>query len=175
MTIVSQSSPTQKKTSNPLRLLVWTSPLPTNSVVTFLPPISSPSKTPSNPASPDKTPASPFPSTNNTTNTNPDVPSSPSTGLQFSISLPENNQSKATEELPPFSSFLSNVGPLLWRPNHLKLQPDHSARGRQHRREYYTNHACRTKRPRFSQHLQYSLKPKLSAWEIIFWDSRRKE
>ena len=75
------------------------------------------------------------------------------------ISLPENDQSNTTEELPPFSSLLSDVRPLLSRPNHLKLQPDHSALGRQHRREECTNHARRTKRPRFNQHLQYCLKP----------------
>ena len=149
---------------------------PTNSVVTFLSPISSPSKIPSNPALPDETPASHLQTTNSSTTTVPEVTSSPSTGLQFSISLlPKTDRPKTTEKLPPFHSLLSDVRPLLSRPNHLKLQPDHSALGRQHRREYYTNHTRRTKRPRFNQNLQYSLKHEFSTWEIIFWDSRRQE
>ena len=148
---------------------------PTNSVVTFLSPISSPSKKPFNPASPDETPASPLQSTNNPTTTVPDVASSSSTGLQFSISLPKADQSKTTEKLPPSHSLLSDLRPLLSRPNHLKLQPDHSALGRQHRREYYRNHTRRTKRPRFNQNLIYSLKHEFSTWEINFWDSRRQE
>ena len=149
--------------------------LPTTSVVRFLSPISPPAKIPSNPASPDKTPASPFQPTNNPTTTVPDVASSSSTGLQFSISLPETDQSKTTGKLPPFHLLLSDVRPLLSRPNHLKLQPDRSALGRQHRREYYTNHTRRTKRPRFDQNLQYSLTREFATWEIFFWDSRRRE
>ena len=130
---------------------------------------------PSNPESLDETPASPFQTTNNPTATVPDVDSSSSTGLQFSVSLPKTHQSKTTQKLPPLHSLLSDVRPLLSRPNHLKLQPDHSALGRQHCREYYTNHTRRTKRPRFDQNLQYSLKHEFSTWEIIFWDSRRQE
>ena len=105
----------------------------------------------------------------------PDVAPSTSTGSQPSISPPEASQSESTQELPPFSSFLSDVRPLLSRPNQLKLQPTQSALGRQHRREYYTNHAGRTKRPRFNQQLQYSLKPEFCKWEIIFWDGKRQE
>ena len=144
------------------------SDLPINSVVIFLSPISSPSKLPSNPASPDETPASPLRSTNNPTNVIPTPASSPSTGLQFPISIPESDQSKITEALPPFGSLLSDVRPLPSRPNHLKLQPDHSILERQHHRENYTNHARGTERPRFNQHLQYCLKPEFSTWEIIF-------
>ena len=98
---------------------------------------------PFNQASPDETPASPLRSTNNPINVNPDAAFSPSTGLLFPISLPENDQSKTTEELPPFppfTSLLSDVQPLLSRPNRLKFQLDHSVLKRQHRREYYTNH-----------------------------------
>ena len=149
--------------------------LPTKSVVTFLSLFSSPSKIPSNPASPDETPATPLRSTNNPTKVISKPASSPSTGLQFPISLPKTDQSKTTDELPPFSSLLPDVRPLLSRPNHLKFQPDHSTLGRQHRREYYTNHTRRTKWPRFNQQLQDSLKPKFSTWEIIFWDSWRQE
>ena len=149
--------------------------LPTNSVVTFLSPISSPPKIPSNPASPDEAPAPPLPSTSQPPTVNPEVAPSASIGSQFSISSPEASQSEKTQELLPFSSFFSDVQPLLSRPNHLKLQPDHSALGRQHRRENYTNHALRTKRPRFNQHLQYRLKPEICKWEIIFWDSKRQE
>ena len=149
--------------------------LPTTSVVTFLSPISPPAKIPSNPASPDETPASPLQPTNNPTTTVSDVASPHSTGLQFSISLRENNQPKLTDGLPPFSSFLSDVRLLLSRPNCLKLQPDQSVLGRQHRREYYTNHTRKTKRPRFDQKLQYSLKQEFSTWEIMFWDNRRQE
>ena len=149
--------------------------LPTNSVVTFLSPISSPPKKPSNPASPDETPASFLQTTNNRTTTVPDAALSPSAGLQFQIPLPETDQSKTTEELPPFSSLLSDVRPLPSLPNYLKFQPDHSTLGRQHRREYYTKLTLRTKRPRFNQHLLYSLNPEFSTWELIFWDSRRQE
>ena len=148
--------------------------LPINSVVTFLSPISSPSKIPSNPASPDETPASPLQSTSNPTTIIPGVTPSLSTGLQFSISFSETDQSKTSEELPSFNSLLSDVRPLILRPNHLKFQPDHSALGSQHRRENYINRARRTKRPRSNQHLQYSLKPEFSTWELVFWDSRRQ-
>ena len=85
--------------------------LPTNSVVTFLYLISPFSKIPSNPASHDKTPASPLRSTNKTTKVISNPVFHPSAGLQLSISLPENDHSKPTDELPPFSSFLSDVRP----------------------------------------------------------------
>ena len=168
---LSLSFPTQTKISNPSRFLVWTSPLTLSSLLS----ISPPSKIPSNPASPDETSASPLLSTSNPTNVIPDAASSTSTGLQFSISLPKTDQSKTTDKLPPFHSLLPDVRPLLSRPNHLKLQPDHSALGHQHRREFYTSHVRRTKRPRFNQHLQYCLKPEFCKWEIIYWDSKRQE
>ena len=85
------------------------------------------------------------------------------------------NQSEDTSELPPFSSFFSDVRTLLSRPNQIKLRPDSAVLGRQHRREYYTNHARRTRRPRFNQQLQYCLKPEFCKWEIIFWDGKRQE
>ena len=87
------------------------------------------------------------------------------------MSLPKTDESKTTEKLPPFHSLLSDVRSLLSKPNHLKLQPDPSALGCQHRREYYTNRTRRIKRPRFDQNLQYSLKHEFLTWEIIFWDS----
>ena len=149
--------------------------LPTKSVVTFLSSISPPSKIPSNPASPDELPSLTLLSTSQPPTINPDVAPSASTGSHISISSPEASQSEKTQELLPFSSFLSDVRPLLSRRNHLKLQPDQSALGRQHRREYYTNHAGRTKRRRFIQHLQYCLKPDFCKWEIIFWDGKRQE
>ena len=95
-------------------------------------------------------------------------------GSQLPISSPEVSQSEDTPELP-FSSFVSDVRPLLSRPNQLKLRPDPAVLGRQHRREYYTNHARRTRRPRFNQQLQYCLKPEFCKWEITFWDGRRQE
>ena len=172
MTIVFQSSPIQKRISDPLRLQGWN---PQLTLVTFLSPISPPSKIPSNPASPDEPPSLTLLQTSQPPTINLDVAPSTSTGSQFSISSPEAGQSENAQELPPFSSFLSDVRPLLSRPNHLKLQPDQSALGRQHRREYYTNHAGRTKRPRFNQHLQFCLKPEFCKWEIIFWDGKRQE
>ena len=149
--------------------------LPTNSGVTFLSPISSRSQIPSNPASPDEPPSLTLLSTSQPPIINPEVAPSALIGSQLPISLPENSQSEVTQELPPFSSFLSDVRPLLSRPNQLKLQPDPAALGRQHRREYYTNHARRTKRSRFNQQLQYCLKPDFHTWEIIFWDGKRQE
>ena len=115
--------------------------LPTNSVVTFLSPISSPPNFPSNPASPDEPPALSLLPTSQLPTMNPDVALSTSIDSQLSISSAETSQSENTQELLPFSSFLSDVRPLLSRPNHLKLQPDQSVLGRQHRREYSTNHA----------------------------------
>ena len=106
-----------------------------------------PRKKPSNPASRDEAPSLTLLSTGQPPTIYPDVAPSASTGSQFSISSPEASQSENTQELPPFSSFLSDVPPLLSRPNHLKLQPDQSALERQHRREYYTNHAGRTNDP----------------------------
>ena len=104
----------------------------------------------------------------------PDVAPSTSTGSQSSISPPEESQSESTQELPPFSSFLSDVRPLLSKPNQLKLQPTQSALGRQHRREYYTNHAGRTKRPRFNQQLQYCLKPEFCTGNnLLGWQTSR--
>ena len=149
--------------------------LPTNSVVTFLSPISSPSKIPSNPASPDEPPSLSLLQTSQPPTINPDAAPSTSTGSQFSLSSPDASQSENTQALPSFSSFLSDARLLLSRPNFLKLQPDQSALGRQHRREYYTNHAGRTKRPRFNQQLQNCLKPEFCSWEIIFWDGKRQE
>ena len=90
--------------------------LPSNSVVTFLSPTSSPSKTLSNPSSTDETPISPLQTTNNPTFTVPDAALSPSTRLKFPISLHKTDPSKNTEELPPFSSLLSDVRPLLHAP-----------------------------------------------------------
>ena len=149
--------------------------LPSNSVATFLSPISSPPKRPCNRASLDEPPAlSSLPTTHPPT-INPDIAPSTSIGSQFSISSPETSQSENTQEILPFSSFLSEVRPLILRPNHLKLQPNQSGLGRQHCREYYTNHARRTKRPRFNRQLQYCLKPEFCKWKIIFWDSKRQE
>ena len=83
--------------------------LPTKYVVTFLSPISSPSKIPSNPASPDETPASPLRSSHNPSNVISDAAPSSETGLQFSFSLPKTDQSKITKEVPPNGSLLSDV------------------------------------------------------------------
>ena len=149
--------------------------LSTNSVVTFLSPISSPPQTPSNPASRDEMPALSLLPISQPPTINPHVAPSASIGSQFSISSLEASQSENTQELPPFSSFLSDVRPLFSRLNHLKLQPYQSALGRQHSREYYTNHARRIKRPRFSRQLQYYLQPEFCKWEIIFWDSKSQE
>ena len=166
MTIAFQSFRTHKKTSSPLILLVWNSPLTLSSLSYLLSPLLR--RKPPNPGSPDETTISLSRSTNNPKTVLPDAASSPSTGLQFSISLPENDQSKPTDELLPFISFLSDVRPFLSMPNHLKLQPDHFALGRQHRSENYTNQASRTKRHRFNQDLQYCLKPEFCKEEIIF-------
>ena len=149
--------------------------LPTNSGVTFLSPISPRSQIPSNPASPDEPPSLTLLSTSQPPTINPDVNSSISISSQLPISSPEVSRSEDTQELPPFSSFLSDVRPLLSRPNQLKLHPNQSTLGRQHRRENYANHARRTKRPRFNQQLQYCLKPEFCKWEIIFWDGKRQE
>ena len=149
--------------------------LPTNSRVTFLSPISSRSQIPSNPASPDEPPPLTLLSTSQPPTINTDVARSILIGSQLPISSPEVSQSEDTQELPPSSSFLSGVRPLLSRPNQVKLRPDPAVLGRQHRREYYTNHARRTRRLRFNQQLQYCLKPEFCKWEIIFWDGRRQD
>ena len=166
VTIVFQSSPIRPPTHSGLDR-------PTNSVVTFLSPISSHSKKPSNPASPDETPASPLQTTNNPTTTVPDVASSSSTGLQFSISLPKTDQSKTTEKLPPFHSLLSDARPLLFRPNHLKLRPDQCALGRQHRREHYTKSHKQNKTTPLRSEFTIWSQTKILQIGIIFWDSRR--
>ena len=105
----------------------------------------------------------------------PDVATPTSIGSQFSISSLEASQPEKTQELPPFTSFPSDVRPPLSQPIHLKLQPDQSTLGRQHRGEYYTNHARRTKWPRFNRHLQYCLQPEFCKWKINFWVSTRQE
>ena len=138
--------------------------LTTSSGVTFLSPILS------NPASPDEPPSLTLLSTSQPPTITTDVAPSILTGLQLPVSSPEVSQSEDTQELPPFSSFLSDVRPPLSRPNQLKLRPDPAVLGRQHRREYYTNHARRTRRPRFNQQLQYCLNPEFCKWEIIFWE-----
>ena len=149
--------------------------LPTNSGVTFLSPISSPLRIPSNPASLDEPPSLTLLQTSQPPIIHQDVAPSTSTGSKFSIPPPEASQSESTQEIPPLSSFLSDVRLLLSRPNQLKLQPNQSALGRQHRREYYTNHASKTKPPRFNQQLQYCLKREFCKREIIFWDGKRQE
>ena len=146
----------------------------TSSDVTFLSPIAPRSQIPSNPASPDEPPSLTLLSTSQPPTINTDV-APILIGSQPPISSPEVSQSEDTSELPPFSSFLSDVRPLLSRPNQLKLRADSAVLGRQHRREYYTNHARRTRRPRFNQQLQYCLKPEFCKWEIIFWDGKRQE
>ena len=83
------------------------SDLPTNSGVTFLSPISSPSKIPSNPASLDEPPSLTLLSNSQPPTIHPEVAPSASTGSQFSISLLEANQPEITQEFPPFSSFLT--------------------------------------------------------------------
>ena len=147
----------------------------TSSDVTFLSPIAPCSQIPSNPASPDEPPSLTLLTTSQPPTINTDVAPSILPGPQLPISSPEVNQSEDTSELPAFSSFLSDVRPLLSRPNQLKLRPDSTVLGRQHRREYYTNHARRIRRPRFNQQLQYCLKPEFCKWEIIFWDGKRQE
>ena len=174
MTTVFQSSPIQKKTSKHLRLLVWTCPLTLSSISSLLSlllrkylPIQL-RLTRNLPHLYDHLTISQLNS------------QTPLLLPQLDYSshfrcLPTTDYSKTTKAFPPFSSFLSDVRPLPSRPNHLKLQPDHSVLGRQHRREYYTNHARRTKRPRVNQHLQYCVKPEFCKWEIVFWDCKRQE
>ena len=149
--------------------------IPTNPVVTFLSPVSSLSKIPSNPASPDDTPASSVQPTSNSTTTIPDGALSLSTGLQFSISFPEDDHPVTTQELPSLNSLLSDVRPLLSRLSHLRLQIHHFILGRQHRCEYYTNRARKIKRHRFNHHSHYSPKPKTSTWVKVLWFSGRQE
>ena len=105
VTIVFQSSPIQKKISDPLTPSGLD--LPTNSVVTFLSPISPP-EIPSNPVSPDEPPALSLLPANQPPTINPDVAPSTSVGSQFSISSPEASQTENPQELPLFSSFLSH-------------------------------------------------------------------
>ena len=140
----------------------------TSSDVTFLSLIVPCSQIPSNPASPDEPPSLTLLTTSQPPTINTDVAPSILIGSQLPISSPAVNQSEDTSELPAFSSFLSDVRPLLSRPNQLKLRPDSAVLGRQHRREYYTNHARRTRRPRFNQQLQYCLKPEFCKWEKSF-------
>ena len=147
----------------------------TSSDVTFLSPIAPRSQIPSNPASPDEPPSLTLLTTSQPLTINTDVAPSILIRSQLPISPPEVSQSEDTSERPAFSSFFSDVRPLLSRPNQLKLRPDPAVLGRQHRREYYTNHARTTRRPRFNQHLQSSLKPEFCKWEIIFGDGKRQE
>ena len=119
----------------------------TSSDVTFLSPIAPRSQIPSNPASPDEPPSLTLLATSQPPTTNTDVAPSILIDSQLPIFSPEVSQSEDTSELPPFSSFLSDVRPLLSRPNQLKLRPDSTVLGRQHRREYYTNHARRIRHP----------------------------
>ena len=149
--------------------------LPTNSGVTFSSPISSRSQIPSNPASPDEPPSLTLLSTSQPPTINTDVAPSILIGSQLPKSPPEYSRSEDTSELPPFSFFFSDVRPLLSRLNQLKLRPDPAVLGSQHRREYYTSHARRTRRPGFNQQLQYCLKPEFCKWEVILWDGKRQE
>ena len=156
VTIVFQSSPTQKKVSNPLRLLVWTSPLTLSSLSYLLSLL------------PRKYPLIQLRLTKRMLR-----PYKLLTILQLQ---------SLTSLLPPQLDYISQFPSL--KTMSLKLQKhclrfahfcltfdpfflasitsfsaDHSILGRQHRREYYTNHAGRTNWPRFNQHLQYCLKP----------------
>ena len=149
--------------------------IPTNPVVIFLSRISSPSRLPSNPASPHHPPSSTFQPTNNSRTTIPDVAPFLSIGLKFSICLPEDDHPLTTKKRPPFHSLLSDVGPLVSRPNHHKFHFAQSTLGRQHRRECYINWAPKIRRPRFNHDLHYNLYPEFSLREKLFWDSRRQE
>ena len=168
--VVFQSSTTQK-TSNPLRFLVWICPLTLSSLSYLISVLRW--KYPLTRLCLTRRLLHPYRRLVNLLY-NPDVAPSASIGSPFSVSSPKASQSENTRKLPPFSSFFSEVRPLLSRPNRLKLQRDHSALG-QHLREYYTNHTRRTKRRRFNQHLQYCHKPEFCKREIIFWDSKRQE
>ena len=131
--IVFQSFPTQKTISDLLHLLAWTFLLALTSHSYLLLP-----QIPYNTASPDEPPSLTLLSTSQPPTINTDV-APILIGPQLPISSPEVSQSEDTSELPPFSSFLSDVRPLLSRPNQLKLRPNSAVLGRQHRREYYTN------------------------------------
>ena len=82
--------------------------LPTKSAVTFLSPISTPSKIPSNPASPGEPPSLTLLSTSQPPTINLDVAPSTLIGSQFPISSLEVTQSKDFQELP-FNSLLCDV------------------------------------------------------------------
>ena len=83
-------------------------------------------------------------------------------GQQLSLPSSKASRPEHPQELPSFNSILNVVRPLLSRSNQLKFQPGHSVLGSQHRCEYDTTRARRTKRPRFDHLLQCSLKAKPS-------------
>ena len=127
--IASQFSPILRKTSNLLRLLFWISPLILSSY-SSLPSLPRLNESLTQLCSTRHSPVLEY--ICNPTFIIQEV-APVSTGLHFSISLPENDHSVSPQEMPPFNSLLSDVRPLLPRLNHLKCQPDHSTLGRQHR------------------------------------------
>ena len=46
---------------------------------------------------------------------------------------------------------------------------------RQHKRKHFARLAGAVKCPRFKSHLHNKLRPEMSSWEILFWDTQRQD
>ena len=80
-------------------------------------------------------------------------------------------------ELPAAYSFPTDCSPLLLRPNQFKHRTETvmSVHSRQHSNGSFASKPTAIIRPRINSRLHYGLKHEFNSWEIIFWDSQRKE
>ena len=119
------------------------------------------------PVSPDST------STIEAIDIDPAVEASSTAGLQ----LIADDTNEYQQELPPADSFPTDCSPLLWRPNQFKdrAKTANSVHSHQHHNNSLASKPTAIIRPRINSRLRYGLKPEFNSWEIIFWDSQRKE
>ena len=142
-------------------------------VFSFLSPVSSPSSTTVDLEPPTEQP-NPQAGLSNSS-----PPASPTINVLINNSIPFSTVNLESENEPflPGDIPRENVRPTTLRPRH--AQPQNNAKSvalyKQHRREYFASRARIVKKPRFNRHLHYKLKPEFSSWEIIYWDSTRRE
>ena len=145
---------------------------PIDPIVTFL---SLPSITiPSNPASPDEQPDSV-----STTRGLSTVCST--TTATIDQSQPSSISSSVADARPKITSFREERTRSkqklrsLQRPTNKDYNSgDRLTIARQHKREHFARLARAVECPRFNPLLHYRLRPEVSSWEILFWDSQRQ-
>ena len=141
-------------------------------VIIFSPPTSPLTLLP-NQISNDKPVTPDFPSTIEASDNDPAVEASSTAGVQFFV----DGSNEYQHELPPAYSFPTDCSPLLSRPNQFKhrAKTATSVHSHEHHNNSLASKPTAIIRPGINSRLRYGLKPEFNSWEIIFWDSQRKE